>query len=96
MGLFGYEIVPDQPSHMFLTLGCTATGGIVLRRTSYGAHAPGGLRLAAIDGRPLSEESPPTAMSPGSESRFSRTGRRQSMPHGRNWPTCFRSSPATA
>jgi hypothetical protein len=53
-GLFGYEIVPDRQTLTFLTIGCTATGAIVLRRTSYSARTSGAPHLAAVDGRVVS------------------------------------------
>jgi len=52
-GLFGYELVPDRKTHTYFTVGCSAQGEPVLRKTIYG-EAADGLRLVAIDGRILS------------------------------------------
>lgn len=52
-GLFGYELVPDRPSHTYLTIGFCETGEGVLRRSLFRTDAPGALRLATMDGEIL-------------------------------------------
>src|SRR5439155_26646352 len=74
-GLFGYEIVPDRNTHTYLTIGCSARGEPLLRRTSYGVGAPKTLQLAAVNGRKFSRSE-----------RAARYSSRQRDSHFSDWP----------
>jgi len=49
-GLFGYELLPDRETRLFLTIGTNERGVPTLRRTSYGADPASAIRLATVDG----------------------------------------------
>jgi hypothetical protein len=52
-GLVGYEFLPNQATNSYLTIGCDDRGVPVLRERLYRPDAPGGLRVAAVNGRTL-------------------------------------------
>lgn len=54
-GIFGYEFLPQRQTHTYLTLGCDSSGQPVLRKSLYCAAAPCALRLAATNGRVLTQ-----------------------------------------
>ena len=54
-GVFGYEILPQRETHTYLTMGCDSCGKPVVRKCSYCAGAPRALRLAASNGRVLTQ-----------------------------------------
>jgi len=54
-GLVGYEFLPNQATNTYLTIGCDDRGVPVLRQRSYRAEASGSLRVAAVNGRTLSQ-----------------------------------------
>ena len=53
-GLFGYELVPDRKTHTYVTIGCDAQRGPIVRTSSYGFGAPDALQLVAVNGHILS------------------------------------------
>lgn len=53
-GLFGYELVPDRKTHSYLTIGCDAMGGPVVRTTQYDLGTAYALQLVAANGHILS------------------------------------------
>lgn len=69
-GVFGYELTPDRETRVFLTLGCNRTGVPMLRKTSYGTHAPSALRLAAVNGQTVTDMAPATRHAHRRESLF--------------------------
>jgi hypothetical protein len=54
-GLVGYEFLPNWATYTYLTIGCDDRGRPVLRETAYRAEAPSVLRVAAVNGRALSQ-----------------------------------------
>jgi hypothetical protein len=53
-GLFGYELVPDRKTHIYLTIGCNARGVPVVRRALYDLAPESVLQLVAANGHLLS------------------------------------------
>jgi len=54
-GLIGYEFLPNQATNTYLTIGCDDRGVPVLRQRAYRAESSGSLRVAAVNGRSLSQ-----------------------------------------
>jgi hypothetical protein len=54
-GLVGYEFLPNQATNTYLTIGCDDRGIPVLRERSYRGEPSSALRVAAVNGRALSQ-----------------------------------------
>ena len=54
-GLVGYELLPNQATCSYLTIGCDARGVPLLRETLYRTAPAGALRVASVDGRTVSQ-----------------------------------------
>jgi hypothetical protein len=69
-GLFGYELAPERPTRVWLTLGCNGNGVPMLRTTWCGPVAPHRLRLATVDGREVARHVPGARRDQRRESLF--------------------------